>query len=370
MDPKLLDFIAHARQKGMDHGTIRVMLLSAGWKERDVARGLAEQGLDMPVPEPPSSGGAREAFQYLMVFSALYVSVVNVILILFHFLDDWFPDPAHEATSYSYFGSYRENSIRWSLAMLMVATPLFYGFAYWIGREIRRVPDRSKSPIRRWLTYLTLFVAAITMMVDVATLIFGLLQGDTTAHFLLKALTILALAALAFCYYFLSLQPFEPQRLPFFRNLDWSFAAIAATIVGLSMTLGFVMVESPLAARLRRFDERRVSDLQAIADAIERMSIERDFDGDHRNARLKRPLPESLDQLNEWLRDDFSRQVTLFDPQTAKPYEYRVKSETTYELCAEFSLSDTVGRTSWSYGSSREWNHPSGRHCFEINALK
>ena len=369
METTLLEFIAHARQKGMDHGTIRVMLLSAGWKERDVARALAEQGLDMPVPEPPSSGGAREAFQYLMSFSALYVSVVNVILILFHFLDDWFPDPAQE-TSYSYWGSYRENSIRWSLAMLIVAIPLFYGFAYWIGRDIWRVPDRSKSPIRRWLTYLTLFVAAITMMVDVAALIFGLLQGDMTTQFLLKALTILGLSALAFCYYFLSLQPFEPERLKFVRKLDWSFAAIAAAIFGLSLTLGFVMVESPFAARLRRFDERRVSDLQAIVNAIERMAVEREFYGGHRTARLKRPLPQSLDQLNEWLRADFSREVALFDPQTAKPYEYRVKSETTYELCAEFSLSVVTGEASWSYGSSREWNHPPGRHCFEIDALK
>jgi hypothetical protein len=31
MSGALFEFIRHARQKGMDHATIRVILLSAGW---------------------------------------------------------------------------------------------------------------------------------------------------------------------------------------------------------------------------------------------------------------------------------------------------------------------------------------------------
>jgi len=33
MDEKLIRFVDHARDKGMDHATIRHLLLSAGWKE-------------------------------------------------------------------------------------------------------------------------------------------------------------------------------------------------------------------------------------------------------------------------------------------------------------------------------------------------
>ena len=35
MPSKLESFIAHARSKGMDHQTIRMLLLSSGWKEKD-----------------------------------------------------------------------------------------------------------------------------------------------------------------------------------------------------------------------------------------------------------------------------------------------------------------------------------------------
>ena len=49
MNPDLAAFLEHARSKGMDHGTIRMLLLSAGWKEKDVAKALAEHSLDMAV---------------------------------------------------------------------------------------------------------------------------------------------------------------------------------------------------------------------------------------------------------------------------------------------------------------------------------
>ena len=62
MNEEVRDFITHARKKGMDHATIRVLLLSAGWKEREIAEALSAEGLDKPIPLPPDSGGARDAF--------------------------------------------------------------------------------------------------------------------------------------------------------------------------------------------------------------------------------------------------------------------------------------------------------------------
>jgi hypothetical protein len=85
-------FIAHARSKDMDHATIRLLLLAAGWKERDVAQALAAQGLDMPVPVPPDSGGAREAFLHLLAFSSLYTTVISLIVLFFTYINRLFPD--------------------------------------------------------------------------------------------------------------------------------------------------------------------------------------------------------------------------------------------------------------------------------------
>ena len=37
MNQELMQFVDHARDKGMDHATIRLVLLSAGWKEKQIA---------------------------------------------------------------------------------------------------------------------------------------------------------------------------------------------------------------------------------------------------------------------------------------------------------------------------------------------
>src|SRR3954471_12032827 len=130
MTRALLDFIRHAREKGMDHATIRILLLSAGWREKDVAKGLAEEGLDIPVPEPPGLGGAKEAFQYLLAFSALTFVVVNAILIGFRLVDWLLPDPSRTYESYEF--NYHQAAIRWAMAMLIVAFPLYVASTWWI----------------------------------------------------------------------------------------------------------------------------------------------------------------------------------------------------------------------------------------------
>ena len=63
MDQKLDQFIDHARGKGLDYATIRQLLLSAGWKDRDVAEVFCTRDLQLPIPEParPASTHARGA---------------------------------------------------------------------------------------------------------------------------------------------------------------------------------------------------------------------------------------------------------------------------------------------------------------------
>jgi hypothetical protein len=94
MNPDLAAFLEHARSKGMDHGTIRMLLLSAGWKEKEVAKALAEHALEMPVPSPPDAGGARDAFLHLLTFAALYASAIAGVSLLFDYINRLLPDPA------------------------------------------------------------------------------------------------------------------------------------------------------------------------------------------------------------------------------------------------------------------------------------
>ena len=52
MNEKLSQFVDHAREKGLDHTTIRHLLLSAGWREQDIAEVFCARDLELPIPEP------------------------------------------------------------------------------------------------------------------------------------------------------------------------------------------------------------------------------------------------------------------------------------------------------------------------------
>ena len=186
----------------MDHATIRMLLLSSGWKERDVAQALSAEGLDMPVPVPPDAGGARDAFFHLISFAALYTLVISSIALFFQYIERLFPDPA---TDYSY-SINNFSGIRWGMAAVLVSFPLLLWMSKIIQGEMRKHPEKSWSGVRRWLTYITLFVAACAMMGDVITLIFSLLEGELSLRFLLKVLTVFVSAGLTFTYYFLALK--------------------------------------------------------------------------------------------------------------------------------------------------------------------
>ena len=50
MDEKLIRFVDHAREQRMDYATIRQLLVSAGWKDADVAEVFCARDLELPIP--------------------------------------------------------------------------------------------------------------------------------------------------------------------------------------------------------------------------------------------------------------------------------------------------------------------------------
>jgi hypothetical protein len=131
-----------------------------------------------------------------------------------------------------------------------------------------------------------------------------------------------------------------------------AFAVVASVVVVGAVAWGFVLVGSPGARRLERFDKRRLEDLQAIAREIRLMVLD-----PTNKALVKKPLPKTLKEAAERARDE---RLSLRDPQTDEPYEYVLKNETTYELCATFARARESDRAVF-------WNHTAGKHCFTID---
>jgi len=80
-----------------------------------------------------------------------------------------------------------------------------------IARQVGRDPVKRASPVRKWLTYLTLFIAATVLIGDLITLVYNALGGELTTRFLLKVLTVAVIAGGTFGYYLWDLRQDERE---------------------------------------------------------------------------------------------------------------------------------------------------------------
>jgi len=356
MDQQLSTFIDHARGKGMDHATIRMLLLSAGWKEKDIARALTAQALDLPVPTPPDLGGAREAFMLVLTFAAFYTAVSYALTLVFSYIDLKVPDLA--TTAYAQLQSEAERAIiPVAMAAVFVAFPVFVWLSSRLLREMKAAPEKARSPIRRQLTYLTLLLAAGMMAIDVITFLAFLLQGELSTRFILKVVAVLVVGGASFSYYFKSLKmsPEEMKTTTFHRWFGWSTSiVVAASLIG-----GLFVVGPPSTERLRRFDAQRAVDIKIISEEVFNVAVGPAWRSPATPLAIKEPLPRSLDEVLVGARQ---RRPRITDPKTNAAYEYQVLGESTFRVCANFEQArDEVADVAW--------NHPAGRYCFDFDAL-
>ncbi len=202
MDERLVQFARNARGKGMDFATLRALLLSAGWKEKQVAEVVCAQELGMEVPEPRGASTARDAFLHALSFAALYTWVISVVVLYFTYVNLAWPDPAWEQGDA--FARSTRSTIRWSLASVFVAFPLFVVLWRMLLREMASHPEKAKGAARRWLTYFSLFVGAVTLVSDVITLVYFLFEGELTLRFVLKVTLLFAITGATFVYLMLT----------------------------------------------------------------------------------------------------------------------------------------------------------------------
>ena len=207
---ELRSFVKDGLVRGVPRAELKDVLSRAGWAASDVhcAFGsFAEIQFPVPVPRPQPYLSARDAFMYLLLFTTLYVSAFNLGNLVFQFINQSFPDPAAASAA----AEFMRDAIRWSVSYLVVAFPVFLCISRLISRDLASDPSKRESKVRRWLTYLTLFVAAAVLIGDLTTLVYNLLGGDVTARFLLKVLTVGSIAGTAFWYYLSDLRADERE---------------------------------------------------------------------------------------------------------------------------------------------------------------
>lgn len=301
---------------------------------------------------------AKDVFSYLLAFSMLYVGLVSFITLIFQYIEVKFPDVLG-----AWYGSNLE-IIRASMATLVVVWPVCILVNHLIDKDRAGSEGKSDAAIRKWLIYLTLFVTAITMVVDLITLINYFLNGEITVRFVLKVLVVLVTVGLVFWFELWDLKhsPAETARPSKMIGLA-SILVMIGVVVG-----GFFLIGSPAEQRQVRLDDQRVSDLSVIQNELT-------F-----HFQQKQTLPATLDELGTSLNGF----VLPVDPVSGAAYEYTIikpgpdeditSSQPKFELCATFATEsiglqgDVSGKRSYPmtpYAYGQNWQHAAGRVCFE-----
>jgi hypothetical protein len=291
---------------------------------------------------------AKDFFLYLAVFVGLYASTISFLTLAFAIIEKVFPLPGEYYLS-------SDGAIRNSIAILIIFLPAFIWISRFVNKDLKSNVEKKDIWVRKWLIYFTLFIAGLTVAIDLVTLINEFLSGnDLNLRFFLKVLLVLITAISIFRYYLYDLKRNPAEFKNPAKTFVWSVSAVAL----LAIVYGVILVGSPAMQRAKNMDQQRVSDLMDIQSQVIRVW------------QAKGVLPKTLAEMN----DPLSNYTVPKDPKTNQDFEYKTISATSFELCATFEtksdpqITTMAVTTNYSYpmGTVNEnWQHDAGRTCFD-----
>jgi hypothetical protein len=303
-------------------------------------------------------------FLSLGTLIALIVSVTSFINLAFATLNFKFPDALNAMYTYGY-NSFSFDGARMAIATLIIFFPIFLILMKYWKKASDAGLSKGDMTIKKWMIYLLLFVAALTLAIDLVTLVKYFVSGEITTRFILKVLVVLVVALKVGVYFILELK--EKKTLWGFSVGTWA-AIKSGALVLILIILSFMVIGTPGQQRVWRLDDKRVADLQGIQWQIINYW------------QQKEKLPEKIEDLSNPL----SGFMMPMDPEVekGKKYEYKKTGDLTFELCATFSAPMPKGwqeygggkypmfardvAVSYPYpgGMNESWDHEEGYKCF------
>jgi hypothetical protein len=292
---------------------------------------------------------AKDFFYWAGAMVAFYWSVIAFIFLFFSYVDYAFPNIL------GYRGNPYEGSMPYEMASIIVVLPMFILLMWLVRRDIAAEREKGNLWVRRWAIIFTLFIAGLTAVIDLVTLLTTFFRGEElTTGFLLKVLVVLFVSAIVFMHFIADLWGYW-EKFPE-RNRYVAYAVGLLALV--SVFSGFFIVGTPWQARLARVDDQRVNDLQQIQSQV--ISY----------YQTTGKLPAALSDL----QDSINGFVIPKDPVSRSGYEYHIMTtnQPSFELCADFKTANLNPDTSYpsrpmaapGYSGSDIWPHNATRTCF------
>ncbi len=284
---------------------------------------------------------AKDFFLNLGAIVALFTSVIALLNLLFTVINVAYP----QITTY-YYGS--SASISFPLSTLIIFFPIYVLLMWLLERDYVTAPEKKNLGVRRWLTYITLFIAGLTLAGDLVTVLYYFLDGqELTAGFLMKILAVFVVILMVFMFYISDIR----NKLTSMSRKAWLVGAVCLLLA--SIVWGFAIIGSPRSQQLIKYDSQKVSDLQNINYQVQNYY------------QTKGTLPDKISDLS-----GVNYSSIPVDSQTQKPYEYVLigQSAKAYQLCATFNKDSKdagVQVQTYPYMNGDTWAHPAGHYCFD-----
>lgn len=312
----------------------------------------------------------RFFFISLGVLVSLITSVSSFLILFFETLNKKFPDALNSTYQYGY-NSYNFETIRATLATLIIFFPVFLVLSYFWRKIAKSELGVKDNVIFKWMIYLIIFIASLVVVIDLITLVRYFVSGEITNRFVFKVLGTAVVASLVGFNYFFELRNHNSDETK--SKMPIVYATISVLLFLGLIVWSFAIMGSPKEQRAWRLDDRRVSDLQNIQYQIINYW------------QQKEKLPVTLTDLSNPLTG-YSLPV---DPEFEKGlmYEYIAKDKMSFELCATFTAEMPKGWQEYNYGGvipmyrtttdisissapypgggiNDSWDHKIGRTCF------
>lgn len=305
---------------------------------------MAEQ----TTPSVPAvkASGALDAFLNLLSLITVVWLAYSVGAVIFQLINKFMGnlEPAYGYANVNYY------ALKLSIASLIVVAPVYFAVLNILHKNYKKGVLDHASGVYRWLTYLMLLISALTIIGSFIALISGFLNGNYTANFISKSLTVATIAGFIFGYYFFDLKRSAYDKI---HAVSASIGGIVGLVIITAVIMGFMNVPTPETARKQLLDNQKT---QALANMYSYV-----IDTYRSNGELKAEL--AMAQLEN-----------IAAPGTYADITYRLIDGNNFELCALFLAKAEPSYDKYyamPYNPSNPWlNHEAGRQCYPFNVTK
>ena len=148
----------------------------------------------------------RDFFLNLGSMVSLYVVAISLLNLLFSIIDKVLPDKTE------YYSDPYSSGVRMAIAFLIIVFPLHIFLMRTLRKDFSLDPLRKKVSVRKWLIYLTLFVAGTAISIDLIMLVNSFLEGELTMRFMFKVLSVFLVSYFIIKYYLLEIKDTLTER--------------------------------------------------------------------------------------------------------------------------------------------------------------